>query len=462
MQNESELTNNISGLMGSDEVKDDNDTTVAYKDSRYLLSLIEINHDIGAQLRGFSYEDTEHLTKLLPMRESIADIVTDIVQHIAGATGAIGRTMEMVTGFTMVVDMFDSDEEKYSDLLEDKDQIFYCLTYLKDNPDSINGTGLVYFWVVTTALIKFYEKLLSIRSDLTTEQQSLSNGVIESASVMATQFDTYDKDINTIIETAIPVYERYLSQVRRIVKYEYFTIHSIDEIVFRELREIFKTYRRQRRIRSVELHGIINELAQYVAGDNPIQNQNPWEDLFVKAIDSRYGNKDEGIIKDPNEAKRLYITASKLGSIGALVDLGDMHFEGELGEQSRDEALGFYKQAVKKGSAIAYLRMAKLFTADDDDNADICINAYITRRSNLQPPIAEDTINEIYAFLYGLPNSQAFIPYLKYFSPVRKELMSRFEKGDPLSNLLRCSLYGLLPNDIDSEVDMEDLLDLIP
>ncbi len=458
-QNEDELPVNNPGAIEADEIEDeiedDNYPTVAYNNSQYILSLKEINDDIGIQLGKFTYENTEDATKNLSMKGRLTDSMIGIVESIFDRPYATRDTMEMVTGFTMCVDMFDSDDEKYRDLLEDKDNIFYCLTYLKDDPDSIFGPGWVYFWFVTIALIKFYEKLSSIRSGLTTEQQSLLNDVIESASEMATEFDTYVKDVNTKIEAAIPAYERYLSQIRRIVKYEHFTNHSIDETVFQELRKAFKSYLHLRRSSIMKPEIIVNWLANNLTDDNLILNQSPWDDLIVNAINSRYGDKDEGIIKDQNEAKRFYIAASKLGNTAALVELGDMYLEGEFGEPSKDIALEYYKEAAKDGCAIAYLRMATLFAGEDEDNTEICINAYIKRRGNLQPPVTVDTINEIYNILYSLPDHQTFLPYLKYFSPIRDELLSRFEQGDPISNMVLDVIGNRL-------TDIEDMLDLIP
>ena len=131
-------------------------------------------------------------------------------------------------------------------------------------------------------------------------------------------------------------------------------------------------------------NSIINTLINNVTHENERHDQLPWKHITEEAGGFRYGNKEEGIIKDPNNAKSLYEKANKLGNSYALVEIGDMCMNGELGDPNTEMAMEYYKNSALDGNAIAFLRMAKQFTSDgDDDNAEACIVAYIKKGGNV-------------------------------------------------------------------------------
>lgn len=108
--------------------------------------------------------------------------------------------------------------------------------------------------------------------------------------------------------------------------------------------------------------------ADHPNDDLTLRPSKPWDDLLREADQHFYGFGD--VIRDFDEAQRLYRDAARLGSSLAYQSLGDIYFHGHGVTADNQKALQFYKEGMKKGNYYCYAYMAEVFNdADEVSNA---------------------------------------------------------------------------------------------
>jgi hypothetical protein len=95
---------------------------------------------------------------------------------------------------------------------------------------------------------------------------------------------------------------------------------------------------------------------------------NPAFVIFSEGLNHLLGCGD--FIEDFSEAMRCFTQAARLGSVDALLSIGEMHQDGTGVRQDTDKALRFYKDAVRKGAYVGLAKMAKLFYPVHRENAE--------------------------------------------------------------------------------------------
>lgn len=127
---------------------------------------------------------------------------------------------------------------------------------------------------------------------------------------------------------------------------------------------------------------------------------NPANELLYEGIEHRHGLGDS--IQDFQEAMRCFTQAAKLGSLDALIYLGEMHECGDGVRKDTDKALGFYKEAVRKGHFVGLGRMACLLDPIHRQNADKLWGLFFSKWAEA------DEQGTLYASHWHTPFSIAF------------------------------------------------------
>lgn len=105
-----------------------------------------------------------------------------------------------------------------------------------------------------------------------------------------------------------------------------------------------------------------------------LDNTAPWHAVFELAETANYGLGDT--LQDPQEALRLYKQAVKLGSAEAYLRIGCIY---RYMEELRDDqqALAYFKEGASRGLAECYAEMSALFAESKQfDNAHKCWSKY--------------------------------------------------------------------------------------
>ena len=432
-------------------------------DAQYLLSLRQIDNEImKLGFPSLDVDDNEIAAWNLLCKE-IGDSLTETYVSITE------------------IDMFDwNDDDDVLELLgeeisddesiQEKNQQIYNISYYVENDSHVGDfeRGLC-FWSMKTAEYALFQKLINIKSSLSIEQGGFIEDLIDaSSSVHEFKESIEDVGIQQQLTSTIVEYENFLSIKRKILKEN---VTDMDEETCLELRQIFNKYWKLRIEQPYDKHSWVNN--NIINAQETEQIKKPWDELMSRAHDSRYGNKEEGVLQDLPEAERLYLSASKLGCHAALVALGNMHNYEEFEYFSKDEALSYYKEAMKKGNKPVCLLLAAMLVGTHEENAKICIETYMKRVGNLNASIDSVSLTRIYNFLFELSTfgkSEIVTPYLEWFSPIREKLLFNYERGELLDNS-RMQFLNILDSFMprmsgmsyyDSRETFEDLLDSIP
>lgn len=192
------------------------------------------------------------------------------------------------------------------------------------------------------------------------------------------------------------------------------------------------------------------------------ETSGPWDDILSQARAAHYGDEEDGILQDANEAVRLYKMASRLGSGDADIALGDLSVEQESGADIA-QAKAHYEAAVRKGMTVAYLKLAELFFGINERNTQICLRAYV-KASKIDVGKHSDSVTrEVLGFLrsialHGPIPSEIAEPFVR----IREELNREFQ-ADPIgAGTFSALVLGLLgAGDQTVENHMEDAIDLM-
>lgn len=108
-----------------------------------------------------------------------------------------------------------------------------------------------------------------------------------------------------------------------------------------------------------------DELDDLQFGSQP----NPWDSVYEEAEACYYGFGES--IQDHKQALKLYIQATKLGSLEAYSRVGLMHEDGEGTQVDFNKALNWYKEGARKGNTHCYWAMGILFLQPGDPNSPV-------------------------------------------------------------------------------------------
>ena len=226
--------------------------------------------------------------------------------------------------------------------------------------------------------------------------------------------------------------------------------------------EHFRLRFRRYRARREDFRSSFADLWQRAFGnDENLLPPAPFDDVLRRAIAHLYGDEEAGVLVDRTEARRLFKSASHMGSARADWELGKMALESSSPDRI-DQAASHFKYSARKGEAAAHLELAILFADLDQLNAKISVNNYwraIDLRSNT--PSKKQCL-EILRYFSRITNMLWPVPkeLVSVFANIRPTLAREFTIDPSRRGLLRLSYSDLRLDGEEEAIDrVEDCLD---